>query len=266
MCPSLLYRLVAVPATLLTLLVAPPVPQGREKVPDVDTLVSAHAQYLSRLRAVELEIEIDKQVFKGGVETEKPRKVQVIKWAKEGDRERIRTRYFVTRAVKDNTPNFLDFYNDGRTTKALKNWDPDNPQKLNPFERRSVFGELVPEPKMHPSWFVRPTRLLLQSFESGPDEVVSLSELVKTSARTEVVGKTEINGQVVWHLRVHRAIPSSKLFSYVRFFDIYLSPRHNFAISKVTEHVISPEGQPSRVDQVVESYTEVGKDLYTRRD
>jgi hypothetical protein len=229
--------------------------------PSLETIVAAHKQLVGQIRRMEVEITFGWQVFKDGKPSAGPQKVAVYYWAKEGSLERIRYQNFVSSTTKEGLPlgGFFDFLNNGTNTKELRNWDPNNPQKINPFRKGTVGGTIAPQSRS--SILLDPGRLMLLGFCFDDLDRISFAELIAESRKVQFIGESIVGKEHFWQVRAYRP-PTGELDTENDYVDIFLDPQHNFAISKTIESIRSPDGFTYQCKREVQRFKEVDQGIY----
>lgn len=211
-------------------------------------LVSANQQALDLIDRIELEVTTIERNFLRGRPFGEP---ATSTWAWARDRTRERTRFSTGEAAPlDSAQGFNDWFLDGDKLYLLQNWDPSNPQTITPNDQRGVRARIVPRTRKPLGRDV--ARFLLWKVALDiSDDSRTLSELVRESPNSALVGPSICEGHSVWHIRAqHPGVDGTPRENFI--FDIYIDPSVNFHIRRVVEH---HEGFELDVDGRTETYS-----------
>jgi hypothetical protein len=123
---------------------------------------------------------------------------------------------------------------DSSSVKWLRNWDWSKPQQITPVQQGTVQAVIFPQDKKPPLRDV--PALLLWTFSLNyADQRRTVAEFVRQSPRAELVGRTQLDGHEVWHIRADHpglaGYPTEGVF-----FEFFIDPSANFAIRRAIEH------------------------------
>lgn len=215
----------------------------------LEEIVQLNEQSLGLIHTVELTMHHEIRHFIGGEPYGEPERT-TWDWAMKGDVQRIR--YAVPDPpTDDGRPQGLhDWYVDRESIKLLRNWNPDDPQKITPLNQGTIVASQAPVTRKAPGRDV--TRFLLWMFSlDTTDDRRSFAELVAESPDVEFRGLTLVDGRKLWSIRAaHPGIDGHLKPGF--YFDIFLDPEVNFNVRRVVEH---HEGYEKYVNNSLETYS-----------
>lgn len=214
----------------------------------LEELVQGNQQALGLVHELELVMRHTRQNYMSGEHYGEPTEF-VWKWAKKGDLERLRYSDGLTPTDDGRPRDLYDWFIDGSEKRLLRNWDPENPQSITPINQGTVRATIYRNDGKAPIFDA--TRFLLWTFSTNAsDERRTLQEFVAESPRAKLLGRTEIDGHAVWHIRAdHPGLHGQEMKGF--YFDFFVDPSLNFAVRRVIEH---KPGFQMEINGVEETY------------
>lgn len=199
---------------------------------DLKTIVEAHTNSLGLIHSIDITGDFIIDPTPG----EPPPKFPFTyswRWAREGDRERLRCKidYFGT----DNLGRPLglgDLYREGREQKVLMNWDPIKPQKITPLRQGTVNATIEPRSPVVASPFTDPRTTLGHNVQlNDKDFPQTVADFVRLSPSATLRGRVPYGDHQVWLIRAEAPGGNPK-----NYLDLFFDPTVNFALRKVVAH------------------------------
>ncbi len=205
--------------------------------PSALALAEANESAIGLIHSADLVIDISVDRVRGlPARNENEQMKRSWRWSKRDDVERIRYRYDYLRPEDGLPVNIGDMIQDGRTRRTLLNWDPTNPQKIEPLNNGTVKARVEPQTPRLPGFFAHPSVFLgLRMQLNSQDLALTLAELVRASPRAEVRGKVRIHGYDTWRIFVEHPNNSGPK-SDGSFYEVFVDPAVNFMVRRVEAH------------------------------
>jgi len=210
--------------------------------PQCQALIDAHSQMLDRIRTIEVQYTVD---FIDGTDF----KAASTWWSRDGRRERIRRVAPSIGPTSDGRPRGIsDLLMDGATYKSLRNWDPENPQKITPSRQGTVRAFVAAQTNTNVG-VLAPSQQLLFEVDDRPRR--TLAELASVSPRVTYKAKVEVDGRELCLISLETPEETTATTT-KRYFDVYLDPRAGYMIRKLV--VNAP--------RIMRSNGEIGKNYH----
>jgi hypothetical protein len=241
---------------------------SRQESPTLTDIVNANQSAIGLIHQIELTMNHETQFFLPSEPTREPDS-WVWRWAKSGTAQRIRYRTKPSMRSDGLPEGIYDCFADEHEIRMLRNWDWDNPQDITPLNQGSVRAEISQRERSSP-FVADPEKFLLWRFSFDViGESWSLADLVRDSRVAELVGRADIDGHLVWHIRVIDPTASGTAMTGWGF-EIFVDPSVNYQVRRVIEHhadvtqVIDGEEETFSLDvtRSVSAFRDFGDGVY----
>jgi hypothetical protein len=208
---------------------------GREY--NLDELVAAHESAVGLVRAIDMTIDVHR-LSKNGKRDVPPLHNYTLRWSMEGELERQQYRNHAGQITnsRGEPTNLGDLFQDGTTTKIMLNWDPEDPQPINPHQQGTLNCWYEPQgtgPAAGGFYHPREQFAMFRIQTQTRDRRRTLSEIVSASPRVSLEGSTRVGILDTQKIVIDHpeSAPGGAFAGVV--IEVFLDPSVNFLIRKM---------------------------------